>query len=205
MGLSRRAIEHRVKHGRLHPVHRGVYLVGHPVAPPFAAETAALLAFGPHAVLSHRSAAALWGLLREPGLVIHLAFVDRRSPRSRPGIAVHRATTLEARDVTRRHGLPLTTPLRALVDLASTATPRELGRAIAEAEVLRLVQRDDLQRAAHTARGRPGVAALRAALRADAAPARTRSEAKDRFLALVARLAAALAPSGEGGEGPYGI
>ena len=95
------------------------------------------------------------GLLCDPGLEIHLSLVDRRSPRSRPGIAVHRATTLATSELTRRHGLPLTTPLRTLVDLATTATPREFARAVAEAEVLRLVRRDDVETAMRNARGRP--------------------------------------------------
>jgi hypothetical protein len=87
--LSRSAIEHRVKQGRLHPVHRGVYLVGHRVPPPLAAETAAVLALGPQAVLSHRSAASFATAARprapDPPL-------PRRSP----------FTTVAAR----RHGSP---------------------------------------------------------------------------------------------------
>lgn len=187
--MSRSAIEHRVKHGRLLPVHRGVYLVGHRAAPALAAEAAALLALGPQAVLSHRTAAALWGLLRDPGRQIHLSFVDRRPPTPRPGIAVHRATTLAISDVTRRHGLPVTTPLRTLVDLGTASTSHELGRAMDEAEVRRLVRRDDLDRAANDASGRPGVTALRAALATDRPSGLTRSEAEDRFLSLVARAA----------------
>jgi Transcriptional regulator, AbiEi antitoxin len=58
-GLSEAAIGRRLEAGRLHQLHRGVYLVGHPVPAQYALETAALLACGPRAVLSHRSAAAL--------------------------------------------------------------------------------------------------------------------------------------------------
>ncbi len=59
-GVSADAIKHRLKRGRLHRLHRGVFLVGHAIPPPLAAETAAVLACGPEAVLSHESAARLW-------------------------------------------------------------------------------------------------------------------------------------------------
>lgn len=61
-GLSRRQIETALSKGRLHLLHRGVYAVGHPALPPRGRELAALLACGPNAVLSHRSAATLWDL-----------------------------------------------------------------------------------------------------------------------------------------------
>jgi hypothetical protein len=65
-GLTARQIEIRLEAGRLHEIHRGVYLVGHNVPPALAIEHAALLACGERAVLSHRSAANVWNLLRYP-------------------------------------------------------------------------------------------------------------------------------------------
>jgi Transcriptional regulator, AbiEi antitoxin len=62
LGLSARSIEHRVALGRLHPIHRGVYAVGHTVLGRSGRGMAAVLACGPDAALSHASAAALWGL-----------------------------------------------------------------------------------------------------------------------------------------------
>jgi len=60
-GLNRPAVQVRVRNGRLHPVHRGVYAVGHGALTLHARFMAATLACGPAAVLSHRSAGALWG------------------------------------------------------------------------------------------------------------------------------------------------
>jgi len=62
-GVTAQQIRVRLRSGRLHEIHRGVYLVGHAVPPPLAVEQAALLASGDQSVLSHRSAAYLWNLL----------------------------------------------------------------------------------------------------------------------------------------------
>src|SRR5436190_9815220 len=93
IGMSRGAIGHRLAQGRLHPVHRGIYLVGHPVPPPLARETAALLACGPAAVLSHRSAAWIWRLLPDPGEDVEVT-IHGRDVRARPGIRSHRTVVL---------------------------------------------------------------------------------------------------------------
>ncbi len=62
LGLGSRAIDHRIADGRLHPLHCGVYAVGHPLVSRAGAWMAAVLAAGPCAVLSHHAAAALWGI-----------------------------------------------------------------------------------------------------------------------------------------------
>ncbi len=129
-GLGRRGIAHRVAKGRLHPLFRHVFLAGHPVPPSLARETAALLSTGPHAVLSHRTAANVHGLLPRPGPEMHLLLVARRLPRPQPGIDVHTTKTLEATDIHRPHGLPTTSPTRTLLDLATAALPDELARAV---------------------------------------------------------------------------
>lgn len=94
IGLTRKAIRHRVATGRLHPVHRGVYLVGHAVMPPLAAETAAILASGDGTDLSHHSAAALW-ILRPASPAEVFVTVAGRNPGRRPGVHVHRVRYLD--------------------------------------------------------------------------------------------------------------
>jgi very-short-patch-repair endonuclease len=108
--------------------------------------------------------------------------IDGRARHQR-GIRVHRVQTLDAIDVTRREGIPVTSPARTLLDLAGMLHPRDLARAIEEAEVRRLVTRRQLTDIL-TCR-RPGVAALREALRRYDEPAMTRSEAEHRMLDLI--------------------
>lgn len=131
LGASRAAISHRLKHGRLLALHRGVYAVGHAAVTDLGRAIAALLAVGPGAVLSHRAAAWLWGLSAWAPPFVEITVVGRR-PRSRPGIIVHEASALER---TVHRGLPVTTPLQTLRQLP----PHERERATSEALVRRLV------------------------------------------------------------------
>jgi len=98
---------------------------------------AAVLACGDHAVLSHGSGAALWGLLPSPSLV-HITVPTRAGRSSRKGMHIHRTTTLLPGDITRRLRIPVTTPTRTLVDIRRTAPPKQFGKAMREAEFLRL-------------------------------------------------------------------
>jgi very-short-patch-repair endonuclease len=138
LGISPSSIKRRVAARALHRLHRGVYLVGHPVPPPLARELAALLACGATAAISHRSAGALWGILTSPHpTTIHVTLPDRRC-RPRPGLQPHFAP-LDDGDVTRLHGLRVTTAGRTLADLRALLEPAAHERATNEAEVLRLV------------------------------------------------------------------
>ncbi len=179
IGLSEKQIRGRVAAGRLHRVHRGVYSVGVPPTMPLGVWTAAVLAVGPGAVLSHRTAGASWGLCRAP------AAVDVTTPRSgargRAGLALHHAV-LDRADVTRHDGLPVTTPARTLLDLAATDGPADVDRRLQEARVRRLVDDDALRATLARNERRPGRPALAAAV---AGPF-TRSELERAFLALVA-------------------
>ena len=183
LGVGTRAIEHRLEHGRLHRVHRGVYAVGHRVISREARWMAAVLACGGHAALSHASAGALWGL--RPSSRVWADVTVARNLHPRRGIAVHRVV-LPADEVTVELGIPVTTPARTLFDLAAVIRPGALERAVEEADVLRLhgpLSLGDLL-ARHP--GRPGGPALRRILAAAAIGAGiTRSELEDRFLALV--------------------
>jgi very-short-patch-repair endonuclease len=182
LGVGASAIGRQVADGRLHPVLAGVYLVGHPVAPPLAFELAALLACGQGAVLSHRSAAALWRLLPPAVHPVDVTVVHRRGPAK--GVRLHRSGALGPAEVRVREGLRVTSPARTLVDLAATdaaAFPRAFDEVIVE----RLLTRADLDGALTTPRR--GTRALRAAL--DAGPAPTRSAAERRLLDVVAKAA----------------
>jgi predicted transcriptional regulator of viral defense system len=112
-GMSREAVRHRVESGRLTRLHRGVYLAASLPAQ-LTRETAAVLACGTGSVLSHHSAAALWGIRPPHRGAVHVTISGRKA-RSRDGITVHRAGAIEW---TRRHGVPIAMPARTLRDLA---------------------------------------------------------------------------------------
>jgi very-short-patch-repair endonuclease len=171
-GIGRSAVSHRVREGRLVRRHRGVYQVG-PLLAPLGAEMAAVLACGSGAALSHGTAAALWGFRTAP-TGIHVT-VPGRAIRAPRGVRVHQALSLDAAV---RQGLPLTTPARTLLDLASRLGEAELVRAAEQAQILRLTDRAELR--AQTGRG---AARLRAALPGE--PTLTRSEAEQRLLSLI--------------------
>lgn len=138
-GLDQSAVKRRVHAGRLHRLHRGVYAVGHMAVPAEGRWLAATLAIGRDAVLSHRAAAELWRLL--PGAQIFPIDISvpgngGRAPRRR--IRLHRCISLDARAVTRRLGIPVTTPARTIVDLRPVSSPEEVRRAMRQADVLGL-------------------------------------------------------------------
>ncbi|MEA2196194.1 MAG: hypothetical protein QOJ25_245 [Solirubrobacteraceae bacterium] len=127
LGLGRGAIEHRIRAGRLFRLHRGVYAVGHRPLSRQAHALAAVLACGRGAALSHRSAAALWGIDKHPPSKPE---VTTRAGRSRPGIRVHRSRTLTDADVTEHFGIPVTTPARTVFDNAPRLNDLRLARAV---------------------------------------------------------------------------
>jgi very-short-patch-repair endonuclease len=137
-GLSRTAVMKRRQAGRLHSLHRGVYAVGH-IAPSIERQwMAAVLALGDGAVLSHRSAASLWGLLPHRDGVVDVSLSSRDGRRRREGIRIHRPVSLKATEVTRRRGIPVTSPARTLADLRTTIPAQELRRAVRQADVFGL-------------------------------------------------------------------
>ena len=177
-GFGRAAITHRVETRQLVRLHRGVYRVG-PNQSPLAAATAAVLACGPEAVLSHRSAAALHGFGKWGGPIEVTGPTHRRH---KEGVRVHEAT-LEEWEVTRVEGLLVTTPLRTIRDLAAETSRDELERTIAEAQIQRKLNRPSLTSAVDQHAGRRGAVALRAA--ASEGPSITRSKAERLLLGLV--------------------
>lgn len=117
-GLTTKAIEVRVRRGQLHHEHHGVYAVGHRAWTLHGCFMAAVLAGGEGAVLSHASAAALWGFLPRRRCDIDVIVPGDRG-RTQRGLRVHRARSLDPRDVTRHYGIRVTTAART----CSTSPP----------------------------------------------------------------------------------
>jgi very-short-patch-repair endonuclease len=178
LGLGRGAIAHRLRVGRLYLIHRGVYAVGHSALTQEGTWMAAVLACGPRAVLSHRSAAGLWELLQPESRQVEVT-VPRGS--TRPGICAYQ-DELAAEEVVERRGIPVTSVLRTCLDLAARVSRAELSRALREAEVRRLITLAELARILDARPGRRGNALVRAVL-ADAGYGigRTRSELEAAF------------------------
>ena len=126
LGLGPDAIRYRVRIGRLIPVYAGVYAVGHLPTLPHDRAVGALLACGPDAVLSHGSAATVWGIYRHWEMPFE---VIARTARRRNGIRVHRAKLLR-QDITRQLGIRVTSPARTVLDNAPRMSDKQLTRAV---------------------------------------------------------------------------
>ena len=181
LGVGRRAIGHRVESGRLHPVHRGVYAVGHRALSRHGRWMAAVLAAGPGAVLSHGSAAALWGIRDTSRTRIDV--ITPRTLHARPALRPHCAV-LPTDEMTTKDGIPVTTPARTLLDLAAILDRRALERAFNEAEVRRLTSPAPLATLIACHPGKRGTTNLRT-LVPDAGRSTTRSELEGRFLSFL--------------------
>jgi very-short-patch-repair endonuclease len=183
-GIGASTVQWLVAQHRLIPCLRGVFAVGHTAPVEFDREVEALLAVRPGAALSHWSAAGLLGLCA-PGATVEVVVPDARSSRM-PGIQVHRSRVLESRDVWIRKGLPVTSPSRTLLDIAVSATARQLelafDRGIADG-ALRPSHVADLLARAGGHRGRARLAALLDHERD--ASTMTASELEERLLALI--------------------
>jgi hypothetical protein len=124
--------------GRLHPLHEGVYAVGHVALPAGGAFMAAVLAGGDGAALSHRSAASHLGLLSWSPRDVEV-MVPRSGERDRAGIRFHRPTIYGSQDRSEFDGIPCTTVARTLVDLGAVLKPHQLERAVEQAELLKVL------------------------------------------------------------------
>lgn len=197
LGFTRAAIRHRLERGRLHELWPRVYALGRPEVSRKGRWFAAVLACAPQAVLSHRSAAALWGLV-DPVEMIDVSVPAGCSRAPRAGIQLHRRRALPA--ATTRLRIPATKPLDTLVDLATQLPERDLPWAIRQADVLSLVDPETL-RGVVAATRRPGAATLRRLLDRETFRL-TDSELERRFLPLAAE-AGLVAP--ETGSRPCGF
>lgn len=160
LGFNPREIEHRVARGRLHPVMRGVYAVGWPRLTQKRGWMAAVLACGDGAALSHRSAAALWGIGSERRRLIEVS-VTRRAELKRPGLRVRGRPSLAAEDIVSRDGIPVTAVTRSLVDLATELHELRLERAINDADKHDLIDPETLRSELDRFAGEPGAPLLR--------------------------------------------
>jgi Protein of unknown function (DUF559) len=183
LGLGKAAVAKRAKGGRLYRVHRGVYAVGRPSLTQRGRWMAAVLAYGPTAVLSHRSAAALHGLRPDNRATTDVT-LPSSSVKSRPGIQVHRSSTLTAADITTVDGIPCTTVARTLVDLGDDVDRQAVEHAVGQAEVLGLFDGKAVDAALARAGPRRGAGSLGAVLEEFKEPNLTRRELEKRFLAL---------------------
>lgn len=182
LGLGRGAIDERLKKKRLHRVHRGVYAVGYRGRTRTGWWMAAVLACGPGAVLSHRCAAALWGILEGWPTIVDVSVPRPLGPRD--GIRVRRAS-IAADERTVHAGIPVTTVARTLLDLAAVLDLHQLNRALERAEALRLADGTPLVALVERHRGRRGTANLRAAMKEGIRPVVTKSELERRFLTFI--------------------
>ncbi len=184
LGLTPRVISTHIAAGRLHVEHRGVYALGHAAHTRRGVQIGAVLACGPGAALSHRSAAGLHALMRWDGRP-HVTAA--RSRGTVPGVVVHRSRSLSASDVAIVDAVPVTTWARTIVDLADSLTQARVVRLLEQAAILGLYDEGELAAARRGASGRRGTERLaRAVARGHhLAPQRTRSPLEERFLDLV--------------------
>jgi very-short-patch-repair endonuclease len=140
-GLQRRAVDHLIGTGSLLALYRGVYAVGHRPVGIRSREMAVVLMGGVRA-LAGLSALALWALRRPWHGPVHVIGTKARSG---PGYVIHRTRHLPPEDVTTHWGIPVTTPLRTLLDLSRTLSLDAMDAALAEALVRKLVTLEDLE------------------------------------------------------------
>ena len=176
LGLGPGAVKHRVRLGRLIRVYAGVYAVGHRPANPVDRAAAAVLACGRGAVLSHGSAASLWGLLSW-----EMPFeVSVREDRARLGITTHRIRTLERSEVRTHLGIRVTTPARTLLDIAPRFDDAALTRAVNDLRLAGHLSTRQLAEVLERTRNRPGLKRLRQIVEGSTT-APTRSAFEDEF------------------------
>jgi very-short-patch-repair endonuclease len=181
------AVDHRLATGRLHVVHRGVYAVGRRGLSIEGRWMAAVLAGGDRAVLSHRSAAELWGLLPRSSRTPDVTVPNARDRRDAVGIVWHSRTPPDD-EVTVVAGIPATTVPRTILDLAAVAGYRTVERAMNEAEIRGLGDRLPLHRLLARYPGRRGIRTVRMILAVSGlGTRRTRSELEEALLGLVRR------------------
>jgi len=181
LGFGKRAIERRLRDGRLHPLHRDVYSVGHTRLTQRSFWWGAVLAYGEESLLSHRSAAALWGLARQrPGSV------DVTAPKGRQGIArreriwIHRGR-LHPEDHAAHGGIPVTSVPRTLFDYAEVADFQRLTHAWEEADRLKRLRLGEVERVCERGCGRRALRPIRRLLAQASTATTVRSPLEERF------------------------
>jgi hypothetical protein len=156
LGLGEDAVDHRLRSGRLVKVERGVYALGHAELRREGNMLAMVLRFGDGAAVSHRSAAALWGIRPWSGAFVE---ITRRGPGGtvkRRGRLIHRCIDLPDDEITTERGVPTTTIARTLLDLAAVVPAHHLRRAVERSDQAELFDLTEVQRVLDAHPGRPG-------------------------------------------------
>jgi very-short-patch-repair endonuclease len=182
LGFHSQAIKHWGSRGRLHRVCRGVYAIGRPQLTQYGRWMAAVLAGGPEALLSDGDAAALWEISPPASGEIEISVPSHVRVR-RPGLRVHRRV-LTASDRAMHHGIPVTSVVRTLVDLAARQKRDQVERAINEADRRDLIDPEALRSALEALPPSHGVVTLRQVLDRRTFTL-TDSELERRFLPIV--------------------
>lgn len=182
LGMSRSAIASRVRRGELLQLHRGVYAVGYRPLTEEGHWMAAVVAAGPDAVLSHRSAGMLWRVVPRRYLVPEVVRPRKFGPLE--GLVGHQMK-LRADETTEVEGIPVTTAARTVFDLAATSTLREVDRAFHELEVRRLWGPVSVRDLVGRHPGHRGVRTLRTVLASRKPVGITRNEFEEGFVALL--------------------
>lgn len=183
LGYSGAAIDRAAEGGRLHPLHRGVYAVGHTDLSQEARCLAAVMSCGAGALLSHRSAAWLWGLRGPSPRRVEVTTPTRGKAKS--DVWLHHSTILEEPDRAAVDGVPVTAVPRTLLDLAACYRSRQLSGAIERAERLDLLDLGEIDRQLSRSGTHRGKTALRRALEIYRDPAFSRARSERLFLDLV--------------------
>lgn len=181
LGFGPDVIKPWLRAGRLHRLHREAYAVGHLRLNQQGRWLAAVLACGEGSLLSHRSAAALWGLARPREVRIDVTAARGRQYRpGRLGLRLHRGRLFDE-DRYERAGIPVTTVARTLFDLAEVVDVRQLEHAWEEADRLKLLRLGDVEGVCERGYGRRALRPIRRLLTEARAVTRTRSPLEDRF------------------------
>src|SRR3954470_1009189 len=180
-GLSASGIHRLIEAGWLHPLHKGTYAVGHRGISWLGRCSAAVLACGQGARLSHPPAASLWEIRRSTSPVLHVTVPrPRKGPR---GVAVHHVRSLHPEDIAEIDGIPVTSLARTLLDNAEVLPLRQVGRMIEEAERREIFDLGAVERLMRRSRGRHGLKPLAAALaEVNGEPVRVNSDWERDFL-----------------------
>ena len=200
LGMSPKAIRHRLETGRLHELHRGVYAVGRPEVGRLAQLMAAVLACGPGARLSHRSGAELWGIRKRFDGRIEVSVPATAHPRC-PELKVHRRAHLKPPRLV--GDIPVGDPVSILVDLATCLSTEAVEDAVNEADRLRLVATDRLPALLAAHPRRPGRGRLRRILESQTF-SRSQTALERRFLP-IARAAGLPEPGSQARLGRYRV
>jgi very-short-patch-repair endonuclease len=181
LGFGEDAIKLRLAAGRLNPLHTEVYTVGHRRISQRSYWWAGLLAYGDGALLSHRSAAALWEMMRPGGSLVEVTAPEgRQGSERRKRLWIHRGK-LHPEDHTQRDGIPVTTAARTLFDLAEVLNTEQLEYAWEEADRLKHLQLPAVERVCERGYGRRALKPIRRLLAETRAVTQTRSPLEDRF------------------------